>query len=506
MKKLLSTLLPFVLAAAAFAQDAATTATAGAPAADSVAMLRLRSGAIHWGSIVEHDPDGLVFELLTHGGRVEVPWNLLDPRQEEELRQRFGYVDVSSEELMIDAERLILSEGQERIGVIVSREGANFILKEGGNIISIPKTRVTSVTKGLRVPALDIYSREEIYSQYEARAATGDAQSQHELAKTCERILDFQHAVEHYQAALTLDPTFNAEEIGFALERATAKAAQQEQIDYLRNVDILRKKKKFDEALAAAEAFGETFPNSPLQVDANKKREQVLRARDDATRDLVKRRWHYWMRRLARDGAKLNYQDALAYAQEGLSDDIQNKVLEDVQKRVSVDIQLEHVLAYWATRKKVRYENASYGLGTFLLGEDRAHAGTDPDKEAKKEPKTEKDAERAALEEKIKRFQRNQQLARRAQSRQDEAENYESFWNGFPPSNRAQWIRAYYVENSGDLELRPHPYIRPCPTCAGSGAREVIFTGGGQNNNGGTQLVKCETCQGVAIIRRVYYR
>ena len=47
--------------------------------------------------------------------------------------------------------------------------------------------------------------------------------------------------------------------------------------------------------------------------------------------------------------------------------------------------------------------------------------------------------------------------------------------------------------------------------CGGTGALEVIYTGGGPSADGkggnpGSSLNKCPTCRGVQIERRLYYR
>ena len=93
-------------------------------------------------------------------------------------------------------------------------------------------------------------------------------------------------------------------------------------------------------------------------------------------------------------------------------------------------------------------------------------------------------------------------------------------------ADKAQWLRAYYVEFSGDFELRDHPRLHNCPTCGGKGVLEIINAGagtsagqdqggrggrgsrGGSNNNrgNGLQMVSCGTCRGVGRFRRVYYR
>ncbi len=492
------------------------------PQTEEVFMLRLRSGGIHWGAIVDHDPDAFRFSLLAHGGLAELKWTMLDPSQELELREQFGYIDVATEELLVDVETLILVDGTEVSGVILSRDGEDFLLKVGGSLQVVPKSRVVRTLRGQRLPALDVYSREELYTMHAAKAADDDPEDQYELARLCEQILDFDHAIEHYEAVLDLDPATDRPEVGFALDRAKLKAEQQAQIDYLRQIDILRRRKRFDEALVLADAFADTFEGSPLNSDALKMRDRVLVARDDAIRELVRRQWSDQTRKIARATAKkLGYQATVAYCDEAFSEDVLNMVTGTVKDQVSDVIEPEEVLAYWATRKKVRFQNATYGVGTWLLGEEQAVAGTD-DKSGKEQVKgNERDSERQALEKKIEAFLKNQSQARRRRSQDEESDEHEAFWDSMTLDQKAQWIRAYYVEFSGDYELRDHPTMHNCPGCAGRGVREVIFSGvasssgqkqggrsggSGKKKSGGPQLVACGICRGIGVQRRVYYR
>ena len=499
------------------------------PQLESVQMLRLRTGEIHWGAIVEHDPDGFRFSLLSHGGTVGLAWNLLDPTQEVMLREKYGYIDVATEELMVEVETLLLVDGKELTGIILSRDGDHFVLKHEGSLQMVPKLRVQNTIKAGRLPALDVYGREELYAMHAAEAAADDPIAQYELAKVCEQILDFKHAVEHYQMVLELDPDTDHPEVDFALERAIVKAEQQTQIDYLRDADILRRKKKFDEALAKVEAFGETFPESPLQRDALELRDRVLVARDDALRDLVRRRWFDHTRRIARTAAKQlsGYEAAVAYCDEQFSEDVLAAVHGEVGRQLSDSLEPDEIVAYWATRKKVRFQNATYGAGTWLLGEERALAGTEDKSGAAEGPTNERDAQRQALEDKIQKFLQNQARTRQRRTQEEEADEYESYWGKMSIDTRAQWLRAYYVEFGGDFELRDHPYLHSCPSCGGKGVREIINAGAGtsagqsgqggrgggrgsgrQNNksSSGMQLVACGTCRGIGTQRRVYYR
>ncbi len=494
------------------------------PDPDKVEMLRLRSGEIRFGEIVDHDPDGLRLRLLSNGGIVRLAWSLLDPSQELALRERFGYIDVSSEELMVDVETLLLVDGRELTGVILSRDGDHFVLKFGGSLQMVPKARVQSTIRAGRLPALDVYSREELYAMHQATASPDDPEDQLELARTCEQILDFDHAVEHYERVLELDQETSRPEVEFALERARAKAKQQAQIDYLREIETLRRKKLFDDAIAKAEAFAETFPESPLQRDALELRDRVLLAREALLREFVRRQWLDQTRRIARTAAKKfkTYAEAVAYCDEQYSKDVLAAVHAAVTAKVSEALEEDDVLAYWATRKKVHYENATYGQGTWLLGEARALAGTE-DKgggQAKK-PENERDAQRDALEKKIEKFLQSQARTRQRRSAQQAQDDFETFWAEMSVNERAQWIRAYYAEFSGDFELRDHPYLSACPSCGGKGVHELINAGatvsaprqGGSSRGGGraapgggTQLVLCSTCHGIGVQRRIYYR
>ncbi|MDP6369389.1 MAG: hypothetical protein QF615_07265 [Planctomycetota bacterium] len=470
-----------------------------------VEMLRLRSGDILWARVVEHTPEGVFVERLSNGGRASLTWGFLDPLQEEELRMRYGYVDLAQEEIMIEVDQLLLSDGSEVVGKVISREGDTLTVKVDGNLLLIPKIRVAASGATVRVPALDIYTRDELYGQLLVATAPDDPEAQLALARDCERILDYAHAVLHYQKASELDPELHADEVAYGLARAEQKAVLQEQIDYLAEADHLRKRGKFDEALAMCESFAERFPDSILQEDALKGRDRVLRGRDEALRELVARRWHYWVTRLAKVAAVGSYEQAIDYLDENMGKEVLDRVLDDA-RRITAEIGEDDVTAFWVERKRGRWKRASYGYGTWLLGEDEALAGLEDG------PKVatggEKDEERLALEERIQRFLRNQEQARKARGSKDDEDDIEAAWVQLSSSSRAWWIIAYYAEFSGEMELDPKPSLSNCRECGGVGVREVIYTGGARSgeSTSGKRLMHCPTCHGIGRVRRIRYR
>ncbi|MDP6368336.1 MAG: hypothetical protein QF615_01915, partial [Planctomycetota bacterium] len=229
--------------------------------------LQLRNGTLHWVEVVEHDESGLSLRRIENGGLVRISWNLLEPRQAERLRIEWGYVAAEGGELLIEVDRLILHNGSEVVGVIENREGPDFTVRHGGNLQILPKRAVASLSSGVQVPALSIYTREQLYSREAAQVDLEDPLSQKSLAQFCERILDFASAARHYEAALELGLDDGDNRVVRALERAKIKAALQEQVDYLHETEMLQRRGLYDSALERIEAFKTIYPNSPLQKE-----------------------------------------------------------------------------------------------------------------------------------------------------------------------------------------------------------------------------------------------
>ena len=492
-------------------------ATAQAEEAAAPTMLRLRSGDVLWGQIAEHDPDGLRFQRLDTSGVVRLPWSYLDPTEERTLRLRFGYVDSQTEELMTDADRALLSDGTEVVGLITSRTDDLLWFKRSDSTFSVDKRRVASAST-VQVPALDIFTKEELYQQkaFELQAELLEegrvgAQAHDELALFSERLFDYPHAAEHFRIAAKIDPSFEPERMQAAIARAERKAELQEQVDVLAKIDLWRARKRYDKALELLDTFGNLYPDTPLIEDLNKMRERVQRHQERDVREEIVRRMHANAVRLARDAArqKETYEEALAYVEEQMVEELLGRVQEDLAE-LAPGIEEGAIQKLWGERKGGRYRQASYGLGTWILGEDRARLLYDKDKDAEEEdaPKKESSGEaRKQLEKRIEQYLRNQEHAQRAKSAAHTEDDPNEFWSGWTSGGKSQFLQAYFAEFSGLFDVQA-ARLSNCRECGGTGARDFVRLGSAITGSEGSSLdlVPCPTCHTVGVVRRIRYR
>jgi hypothetical protein len=491
----------------------ATTALAHQEAAVNPAtMLRLRDGSIRWGAIQSHDPDGILFQMLDTGGRARLAWTFLHPEEERDLRERFGYVDVSEEEIFVDADRIVTIEGIEIVGVIIDRSGDNVLVKTDTATVQVPKNRISGAPTIVRVPITEVYTRAELYAQQLANTDLSTAQGNFSVAQYCEQIKDFVHAAEHYKKAQELDATFHANDLPLALQRATEKAARQDQVDYLSEVDGLSNRLRFDEALARAEAFKDKYPDSPMIPLAKKAKDRVIKAREKHVVDRVSTLWKLRVGQLADNaGGKMGYEEAIGYLGGQMQKDVLDYVVKEAS-RITKEATADNVKKAWAARRRIRWERASYGLGTWLLGKDAALKGSeDPSAKEAKAPVSEQDKARADLEKKLKTYLEGQELARKAKSSAEQKDDREAAWAELSVDNRRGWIRAYYCENSGDFEVDPRPILAACKDCGGEGTRLMSMAGSNVAKNAIGKAstdarIECPSCHGIGAVRRISYR
>lgn len=480
-------------------------------------MLRLESGDVLFGRIEESDPDGVRFRRVDTEGVVELPWSLVDPTQRDALRLRFGYVESDGVEEMVDAEKLVLTDGTELFGIVVGRDDQYLWLKRAEGTIPVPRRSLAGASTPARVPALDVYTREELYQKKAQELAEGLAASGREGAEACaelaryaEEILDYAHALEYFGRAKDLDPSFEPQAIEAAIARTEEKAALQEQVDLLARIDLLRARKRYDLAVEALGTFPELYPDSPLLEDWNKLRDRVAKHQERDARAEITRSVYREATRLVRDAVKTktNYEALVSYLDDGLVEAVLEATSKDLA-RIAPGITTDEVQRLWSERKGGRVHQSSYGNGTWLLGKARALATYEKEDEKKTEaPAAGSQAEaRAKLEQRIERYLRNQELSRSANaSAGSDEENPAKFWKEWDRAGRAQWAMAYFAEFSGLFRVEGVRFSN-CRECGGKGFREIRFTGSAvAGSKAGDQLIPCPTCHTIGRVRRIRYR
>lgn len=489
---------------------AATLAPGGRVAAGSfqaLEMLHLRAGGVLWAQIDEHTPDDFTVRRLDTGGVTTLPWSLLDPEQELAFKRRFGYVAIEVDEFTVDASVVPLMDGSELVGVIELETPDALHIKTETGLLVLPRERIAGAVTSTRVPARDIYSRQELYEERRAElaaelAGTGRASidAHVELARFCERILDFVHAAEHYAAAIDLGS--DDERLAGWLTAAERRAEAQSQVDMLDRVDRLRRQGSFPRAMELLAEFPDQWPASPIMDEWAAQKRRVESDREQEALRITRDRWFYWMNKAIRDAAKeLSFEQAQNFAVEGLGVLILGQVTADVQE-IWPEVSPAEVREMFDRRTGSRIRGATYGDGTFLLGKERATATLEEEEEEEAEPLSAMDQQRRELEERMDRYLESSRRGRSGGG-SSAAIDPELFWANWSLSGRTAWITSYYAEFGSDLEF-VRVTVAPHGDCAGTGYIEVISVNAGGGN--ARRLVPDPACGGVGVKRRVKYR
>ncbi len=486
--------------------------------APQTSMLKLRDGRILWGSVTSHDAELVTFERLDTGGVVRLPWDFIDPDVSRQMQLEHGYIEPAGEEILVTADSIPIHGGENVIGHITKRTDEALWVQTAGGTLPIPLQRISGASTRVQVPALEVYTRDQLYNEQLtllgvrlAQEGEPGAEAHFELGDFCERILDFQNALAHYEVGAQLAPQLRANEVASILGRLTEKAANQEQWEYLKDADLLRARRYYARALEKLDVFPQLYPDSPVMGDWERLKSKALKGQERALREEIVRRWYFHAQRHAQRAAReLPFEETVAWIEGPMGEEIAASVLEDVT-RIAPDLSEETVRALWEEREGGRVQTASYGLGTWLLGEDRARAMDSDDEDEEAEANDPKDELRDDLRQRMKRYVDAQRRSARRQQ-QGGGEDPQAFWERSSVSARRLWIMAYYAEFSGDMRV-VRTRLANCRECGGTGAKEVIYLGsaktrdaGSTGKSSGHRLTECPTCHRTGVVRRVQYR
>lgn len=145
----------------------------------------------------------------------------------------------------------------------------------------------------------------------------------------------------------------------------------------------------------------------------------------------------------------------------------------------------------WKNRKTRIKRTATYGSGTFVV-------------EGKKGSQGGAGAQNRRVQEALDRMRRQRggrrgNAAPTQQTAQPKLVSKEGWWQGANSSQRSFFLRAYYAEKSGHMEVISTSW-RVCPECGGTGTIKKL---GAQ---GGLVKVTCPRSHGLKGDKMIYYR
>lgn len=462
-------------------------------------ILTLKNGKfIHSEKIVSFSEEGITVSRFG-GGVVSLTWDQIREEQAKKLRIQLGIDSDEKEGIFFDGQEILMKSGAIYRGQVLSKSKEGMVLKTRSGNLRVPLSEVEAIQE-VRVNALEVESPEDLYKREMEKALPETAEEHFELADFCRKITAYEKAKLHMEECARLDPEYRSaerENLLKTLEVFLAHQALREQMDEIRR---FVRQGKYDEAMSALKEFNETCEVKEFLEELKRDgfTEDGLEERKlSFLQAKVAREWHVRMREVARKKAvdpKATLNEVRKYAAKEMTEEIVNTIAAHSQ----IDPNL--VVELWKSRKASGKNKVSYGDGTFIVEKSKV-----------KKTVVQKGGRagdlfgirsRSSRDERGRRRSRNEPERRKQSQAKEKEMTPDEWWSQATVEPRKSWLTAFYVENSGMMEIIRIDY-RPCPSCWGKGYREVVQ--GLMGEQGYAKLV-CSQCQGVGNHRIVVYR
>jgi len=478
----------------------------GSPGPDgSDEIVRLLQGRMLVGEIVRHDLDGFTLVSARTGGRFELQWKDLFPGEAVRLKRHLGY-RTDFTEPMVPATRLLLVNGKEIVGRVLRRSDSQIEIRTREQSVVVPRFRLSAPPETVAVPATQVLTPEQFYQERVPEIDSKHAQKEYEFALELRTVFALDRAMEHLQKARELADSEGRADLvrriagtEEELRRTLANRAEAEALDHVRQ---LMHRGRFIQAREELDSFPERYPDSALRGQYVALKERFGKARTDAMEVFLARNWFNAavgiVQRASLEKDK-TVQQRLDWAQSELPRLVREKLLSGL-KGIKAEATVSELESLWQARFRhsPKSHQASYGDGSWILGEERARAGIDAPEKKKDDGKT---PEQRELEERMQRYLQNLQRAQKRESG-DSEETPEDWWRDATTTRRFQFLLAYYAEFSGDYKIVLVGF-QDCPTCGGTGLINVLdLTAGGSR----THKVECPQCHTVGVYRLLTFR
>ena len=446
--------------------------------------------------------EGLAVRIFDTGGVVVLKWKHVLEERAKQLRVEYAIDLPENEGVAVAGHVVTMTNGTQVTGVALNlddyqaRASDTLRLKTPAGVQTYNRAAVGGVA-GIEIEALEAYTVAELYELKRDENPPDSAAAHFALGDFCQRIGDHVHAKEHYEEAKK-DPDFVATNDGKSLDQRLARteilirAAGAQEIAQAINRAIYSK--KWNEALEQLKQLDADFQDPKIRdaVGYDRLVNRVVRGRDEYFKRRVQMRVYDVMDDLI--GRKVREKKPLRADQEGtslagsLGGARQWAVRElptELWDRVGKDLGLEkdEMDRYWSDRVGSRAQTGYYGTGSFIVIKRATLPGGD-------KPRRPPPGSR----------RRDSSGGGAAASNASRPKSDEEWWDAVRPADRAKWIEAYFVENSGIFEIIRTDEADTCANCAGKGFLAAVGPDGGDSQNA------CPQCNTSGKFRKVLYR
>jgi len=434
-------------------------------------------------------------------------WTDLFPGESDRLHEVFGYVNETVMP-MVTAQRVLLNNGRELIGRVVSETNSQIELRVKDTRTTFPKQLLAAPIEDVEVEASAVLTAEQFYTERAVQIDSSDSMKNYDFAKELEMMFAFEQAKVHFlisrEVAMADDDSSLLSRIDGALVQLEQMIANKEEATALEHVKQLMHRERFTDAKLELAQYNVDFPNAALRGEYLKLSEKFEKDREKSMVNYLRRHWFMRVMSVMRKQAfeKTARLDSLmAWVESEAPQIVRQQFVEElVDMHDALDVNMIDDL--WALR--VNYSSnshtAGYGNGTWILGEERARAGLkDTEEDEEQDGKTQQQRE---MEDRMKRYLDNLKNQQSAAKGDDSEVSPEDWWKGSPVTSRLQWLLAYYSEFTGDYQLSSVKFSY-CPTCGGLGYIETLEVSA---EGSARRKFKCHTCHGVQVKRSVNFK
>jgi hypothetical protein len=450
-------------------------------------QIELANGGTMQGNVraAESTDDALALELFETGGVVLVRWDHIEESRRKQIKEDLGFGSPTDvDEILVDGHELLLTNGTRDTGLVLNeaQKDQPLRLQTSTGEKTYPRENIAKVT-ATQVPGLLVHTPAQLYQILRDKNPPESARAHKDLGLKCMQIGALPQAREHLNTARGDDAFMKLEGrvvdgLLRDLDILEKSAGAREMVT---QIEIAIRSRRWNDAKTKLEDLAKQYTDETVRkkIRFSLLETKVMRGRDDHFRAELPRRVQKTM--LALIDAKAKERKAirenpdaprssapvgtLAAARQWAAKDLPKAIWDKSMSELGLTT--EEMDAYWKVRSNRVSYSATYGTGSFIVAKKAAPAPGAPRGDAARRPAGSRPSDNGS-----------KGGPPKAPQTKERAMTDEEWWEILAerPSDRARWLTAYFVENSGFFELLRVDESEPIPPMDGVGTNVAGVT------------------------------